>query len=88
LRDLPEYLRAFWAYVSTGLGLIRALAIVLVWLAGMFAPVAIRTFAEFPNWIGLTWMLAYSLLSFVFAPYGMWKRERAQMSGFKQPDSE
>ena len=88
MRDLHEYLRAYWAYVSTGLGLIRALAIVLVWLAGMFAPMGIRTVVEFPNWIGLTWMLGYSLLSIVFAPYGMWKQQRAQMLKPKPTDLE
>jgi hypothetical protein len=40
MRDFGEYLRAYWAYVSSNLGWGKALMIALVWLAGMFAPLA------------------------------------------------
>ena len=46
MRDFGEYLRAYWAYVSTNLGWSKALTVAIVWLAGMFAPLAAKTFVE------------------------------------------
>ena len=86
MQDVREYLRAYWAYVSTSLGWKKSLTVALVWVVGMFAPLWIKTFAELPNWIGITWMFSWSLLSIVFAPYGMWKKQRAQNPGPIQPD--
>ena len=71
MRDFGEYLRAYWAYVSTNLGWGKALMVALVWLAGMFAPLASRTLFELPNWAAVTWMIVWALLGYIFAPYGM-----------------
>ena len=87
MRDLQDYLRAYWAYISTGLGWIKAVTVVVVWFAGMFAPLGVRTFLEFPNWIGTTWMIGWSFLSLVFAPYGLWKHSNAQISRSDQPNA-
>src|SRR5262249_18259450 len=46
MRDFVEYLRAYRAYVSANLGWGKALRFVLVWLAGMFAPLASKTLLE------------------------------------------
>jgi hypothetical protein len=43
MRDFGEYLRAYRAYVSANLGWGKALRFALVWLAGMFAPLAAKT---------------------------------------------
>ena len=32
MRDFGEYLRAYWVYVSTSLGLGKALAVALMWV--------------------------------------------------------
>jgi hypothetical protein len=76
MRDFGEYLRAYWAYVSTNLGWSKALMLALVWLAGMFAPLAAKTFVELPNFIAIPWMIGWAFLSYIFAPYGMWKAQR------------
>jgi hypothetical protein len=76
VRDLDEYLRAYWAYVSTHLGCGKALMVALVWLAGMFAPLGAKTLVQFPNWVAITWMIGWALLGYIFAPYGMWKAQR------------
>ena len=86
MRDVGEYLRAYRAYVATKVGWGKALAVALVWLAGMFAPVWARTFVALPNWLAMTWMVGWWLLSYIFAPYGMWKHHRAQMASSSQPD--
>jgi hypothetical protein len=86
MRDVGEYLRAYRAYVSTKLGWGKALALALVWLAGMFAPLWARAFVQLPNWLGITWMLGWWLLSYIFAPYGMWKHHRAQMASLSPPE--
>jgi hypothetical protein len=76
MRDLGEYLRAYWTYVSTHLGWGKALMVALMWLAGMFAPLVAKTVVQLPNWIAITWMIAWALLGYIFAPYGMWKAQR------------
>ena len=76
MRDFGEYLRAYWAYVSTHLGWSKALMLTLVWLAGMLAPLVARTVVELPNFIAIPWMIGWVLLSYIFAPYGMWKAQR------------
>jgi len=52
----------------------------------MFAPLGAKAFAEFPIWMAITWMVAWSLLGYVFAPYGMWKHHRDQVAKFNKPD--
>ena len=84
MRDLGHYLRDYRAYVSTRLG--RAFLLALVWLAGMFAPLGIRTFVELPGWLAISWMLGWALMGYVFAPYGMWKHHHAQASNPGGPD--
>ena len=76
MRDVGEYLRAYWAYVSTHLGWTKALMFALLWLAGMFAPLAAKTLVELPNSIGIPWMIGWAVLGYIFAPYGMWKAQR------------
>jgi hypothetical protein len=84
MRDLGEYLRAYWTYVSTNLGWGKALRFALVWLAGMFAPLGAKMFVEFPMWVAITWMVGWSLIGYVFAPYGMWKHHRAQRANLSE----
>ena len=86
MRDLGEYLRAYRAYVSTRLGWGKALMFALVWLAGIFAPLGARTFIQVPMWLAIIWMTGWSLLGYVFAPYGMWRHHRAQIASSIQPD--
>jgi hypothetical protein len=88
MRDLGEYLRAYWTYVSTNLGWGKALRFALVWLAGMFVPVGVRTIVQFPDWVAITWMVSWASLGYIFAPYGMWKHHRAQTISPSQPDLE
>ena len=54
----------------------KALRFALVWLAGMFAPLASKTLLELPNWVAVTWMIVWAFLGYIFAPYGMWKAQR------------
>ena len=84
--DLGEYLRAYVAYVSANLGWGKALRFVLVWLAGMFVPLATRTLVQLPEWVAMTWMIGWALLGYIFAPYGMWKHHRAQIASSIQPN--
>jgi hypothetical protein len=79
MRDLREYLRAYWTYVSTKPGWARALGLAVVWLAGMFVPLGAKTWVQLPDWLPMTWMIGWALLGYVFAPYGMWKQLRAQV---------
>jgi len=65
MRDFYEYLRAYWNYVSANLGWGKALKFALVWLAGMFVPLAAKTFLELPNWAAMTWMIAWAFLGYV-----------------------
>ena len=58
----------------------------LVWLAGMLAPMWARAFVQLPNWMGISWMVGWALLSYIFAPYGMWKHHRTQIPASRQPD--
>jgi hypothetical protein len=86
MRDLGEYLRAYVAYVSANLGWGKALRFVLVWLAGMFVPIAAGTLVQLPQWVAMTWMVGWALLGYIFAPYGMWKHHRAQIASSIQPN--
>jgi hypothetical protein len=86
MRDLVEYLRAYWAYVSANLGWGKAIRFALVWLAGMFIPVGLRAIVQFPDWAAITWMVSWASLGYVFAPYGMWKHHRAQITSSVQPE--
>jgi hypothetical protein len=86
MQDLGEYLRAYWTYVSTNVGWSKALSFALLWLAGMFVPLGARTLVQLPDWLAITWMVGWALLGYVFAPYGMWKHHRAQITSLNQPD--
>jgi hypothetical protein len=86
MRDFGAYLRAYRAYVAANLGWGKALRFVLVWLTGMFVPLAAKTSLGLPNWVTTTWMITWSFLGYVFAPYGMWKHHRAQITSSSQPD--
>jgi hypothetical protein len=88
MRDIGEYLRAYRAYVSTKIGWGKALTIALLWLAGMFAPIAAKPFVQLPYWLPITWMIGWSLLGYIFAPYGMWKHHRTQMSTSGRQDGQ
>ena len=87
MRDFGEYLRAYWAYVSTSLGCAKVLLGAVVWLAAMFAPLAAKTLAllELPAWLMIAWMVTWSGLAYVLAPYGMWKHLRAHIASLEQP---
>ena len=76
MRDFGEYLRAYRAYLLANLGWRRALMGALVWLAGMLAPLWAKAFVQLPTWMATTWMISWALLSYIFAPYGMWKHHR------------
>jgi hypothetical protein len=80
MRDIGEYLRAYRAYISASHGWAKAVIVALVWIAGMFVPLAARTFVQLPTGLAIT------LLGYVFAPYGMWKHHRAQIANSNQPD--
>ena len=81
MRDMREYLRVYRAYVSASLGWGKALVVVLIWLAGIFAPLGARTFiVELPHWLAIAWMVGWSLLGYIFTPYGMWRYHRAQIA--------
>jgi hypothetical protein len=86
MSELADYIRAYRAYVSTKLGWGRAIVIALAWLAGMFAPMAARTLVTIPDWMAISWMIVWSLLGYVFAPYGMWRHNRAQAESFSKPN--
>ena len=45
MQDFGEYLRAYWAYVATNIGWMKALLGAFVWLGGMFAPLGAKTLA-------------------------------------------
>ena len=49
MRDFVEYLQAYRAYISANLGWGKMLRFALVWLAGMFVPLAAKTFLKLPN---------------------------------------
>jgi hypothetical protein len=80
MRDVPDYLRAYRAYVRANLGWRRTLLGALVWLVGMFAPLWAKAFVQVPSWLMIAWMIVWALLGYVFAPYGMWKHHRTQTS--------
>jgi hypothetical protein len=86
MRDFGEYLRAYLAYVSANLGWGKALGFALVWVAGMFAPVAAKTLVELPGWLVIIWMIGWALFGYIFTPYGMWRHHRAEIANLRQPD--
>jgi hypothetical protein len=86
MRDFREYLRAYWGYVSTSVGLGKALAVALMWVAGIFVPLAAKMFLQLPSWLMLAWMAGWGLLSYICAPFGMWKHHRAQIASLSQPE--
>ena len=63
MRDIGEYLRAYWNYVSTGLGWGKALRFALLLLAGLFVPLGARTLVQLPDCLAITWMGSWALLS-------------------------
>jgi hypothetical protein len=86
MHDFVEYLRAYRAYISANLGWGKALRFALVWLAGMFVPLASKTLLELPNWMAVTWMIVWAFLGYIFAPYGMWKHHRTQIASSSRLD--
>ena len=84
--DLGHYLRDYRAFCSTRRGRGRVLLLGLVWLAGMFAPLGVKTLVEVPNWVAFSWMFGWAVLGYVFAPYGMWKHQRTQTASLSPPD--
>lgn len=85
MQDFRDYLRAYWAHVRTR-GLIKAVAFVLFWVAGMFVPAGARAFVQLPDWLAYSWMIGWAIGGYVFAPYGMWKQQRAEVSKSGSPD--
>ena len=81
IHDFREYLRAYWVYVSTSVGLGKASAVAIMWVTGIFVPLGANTFLPLPVWLRLTWMAGWGLLSYICAPFGMWKHHRAQIAG-------
>lgn len=81
MHDFREYLRAYWIYVSTSVGLGKASAVAIMWVAGIFVPLGANTFLPLPVWLRLAWMAGWGLLSYICAPFGMWKHHRAQIAG-------
>ena len=81
MHDFREYLRAYWVYVSTSVGLGKASAVAIMWVAGIFVPLGANTFLPLPVWLRLAWMAGWGLLSYICAPFGMWKHHRAQIAG-------
>jgi hypothetical protein len=65
MRDIGEYLRAYRTYVSASHGWAKAIMLALAWIAGMFVPLAARTFVELPNWLAITWMVSWALLGYI-----------------------
>jgi hypothetical protein len=88
MRDFGEYLRVYWAYLSTGLGWVKALLGGIVWLAGMFAPLGAKALilVYVPTWLVFPWMLTWAILGYVIAPYGLWKHDRAQIASVSQSE--
>jgi hypothetical protein len=86
MRDFGEYLRAYRAYVSSNLGWRKALIGALLWLAGMFVPLWAKALMQLPTWVAITWMSSWALLSYILAPYGMWKHHRAQILSSREQD--
>ena len=86
MRDFGEYLRAYWAYITTNLGWGKALRAALLWLAGLLLPLLAKALelVTLPTWVAIAWMAGWALLGYIFAPYGMWKHQRAQMTSLNQ----
>jgi hypothetical protein len=78
VQDLPEYFKAYLAYISANLGWGTALRLAVVWTIGMCVPLAGRMLVSLPTWAAGIWMIVWALLGYVFGPYGMWKHQRAR----------
>ena len=53
----------------------------------MFAPALDGKYVSaVANWVAITWMIAWALLGYIFAPYGMWKHHRTQIASSGTPD--
>jgi hypothetical protein len=78
ISDLRDYLREYWTHVSRSFGR-KALLASVVWLAGMFAPLGIKTLVTLPEWAAMTWMISWAALGYLFAPYGIWKAQRKKI---------
>jgi hypothetical protein len=78
MQDLAEYLRAYRAYIAANLGWGPVLRLAAVWLAGMCVPLTVKVWVPLPMWAAGIWMIVWALLGYVFAPYGLWKHQRAR----------
>jgi hypothetical protein len=78
VQDLVEYLRAYRDYISANLGWVAVARLVAIWLVGMCIPLALKALSTLPNWAASVWMIVWALLGYVFAPYGLWKHQRAR----------
>jgi hypothetical protein len=78
MQDFGEYLRAYRAYISANLGWGKTLKFAVVWLAGMFIPLAAKTLIPLPEPAAIIWMIVWASLGYVLAPYGLWKHHRSQ----------
>jgi hypothetical protein len=68
---------SLWAYLSTNIGWGKALRLGM-WLAGMFVPLGAKTLVQFPDWLAITRMVGWAMVSCVLTPFGMWKHYREQ----------
>ncbi len=75
MQEFKDYLRAYWGYVSN-LGWGKAIMTLFVWLAGMFAPLAVKALIEpaklasgnVDDWFGGAWLYFCSLRNVEGAP--------------------
>ena len=84
--EFREYLRAYRAYVAANLGWRALLGLAAGWLAGMCVPLVLNALIPFPAWAASLWMIIWALLGYVFAPYGLWKHQRARNLDVALPD--
>jgi len=78
LSDLRDYLREYRRHVSQSFGR-KALIASAIWLAGMFAPLGLKTLVAMPEWTAVAWMISWAALGYLFAPYGIWKAQRKKI---------
>jgi len=45
-----------------------------------------RSSATTRTWIAIAWMVGCALVSYVVAPFGMWRHQRAQIESSNRPD--
>jgi hypothetical protein len=72
MQDFCEYLRAYWAYLSTNIGWGNALP---TWNGPRWnvVPPGAKTLVRFPDWLAIMWMAGWAMISCVLTPFGMWK---------------